>query len=213
MNTKYFLLILLLYLSGSCANNNSNQKNNSKYQENNEISDSVSDINLQLLPIIKEVIDSNENKIRFRPEIGYKEYFYCLRFFKQEEFLYISTWVCWSFPFSQFYNDALFSYDTSCIYYFNLFNRNIIIMDSPENGEHNLFQKSKKRNIIAMQKKKEIELLLSKHPPMMSDRETYKRTFIVISNNSSISIKPIEEIIHSPPYISEKQSLTPIIDE
>jgi len=85
-------------------------------------------------------------------------------------------------------------------------------MDSPENGEHDLFQKSKKRNILAMQKKKEIEFLLSKYPPMMSDRETYKRTFMVSLNKSSTSIEQLEIVLYSPPYISEKLSLSPIVE-
>ena len=201
--------LISLFLLLSCSSKNSESKDSFNYQANNQIVDSVSDINYQLLFVVKEVIDSNEERIFFRPEIGYQEYFYCLRFFKQKENLYLTSWVSWSFPFSQFYNDALFSYDTSCMYYFNLFNRNVIIMDSPENRGHDLFQKSSRRNLLAMQKKKEIEVLLSKYSPIMFDREKFQRTYRISDRGTLIQCK---KVVFSPPYISEKKSMIKIID-
>lgn len=208
---KLFIIASSLLLV-SCSNNNTTLSNN-KHQINVQVIDSLYDISPILLFVVKDIIDSNDGRIFFRPEIGYDEYYYCLRFFKLKENLYITSWVCWSFPSSQYYNEKTFAYDTTCMYYFNAFDKNIIIMDYPESDGHGLFQKSEQRNLLAMTKKNEAKLLLEKHPPMMSDREVFRRSIIVKYNGGTPLLKPIKQPIYSPPYNSEMKSYyDPIID-
>jgi hypothetical protein len=167
-----------------------------KRNENNLIE---GDIHPELQNAISLVID--EAKEVMKTDEFFKDNFYLVRFFEYEDVDYVSIGVLGNFPLicTQFKDKSLYyDYDFNLMYYFNVNDKNVIIMDYPKNAENPYFKK---------------KLIKSRIIPIFRTFDANKtfagfqmrvlKTFLVCNNDDNPKLILNPKTILSPPYPSE----------
>lgn len=116
--------------------------------------------------------------------------FFVIKFFNKKSDLYFSFW--WQSGFPDIINSQAgpVIVDTNNVFYFNINNHNLLIIDYPISKGHNLYLKNDQSNKNAILAKKAFDLSVSRHGPIMTDRPVSYLTFLV-KKDSLIKTSPI----------------------
>jgi hypothetical protein len=119
-----------------------------------------------------------------------KRYVFVLKFFNIDSTLYFSFWLQPFFP-AIIPSQTNFVYvDTNNLFYLNIINYDIIIIDYPESNGHGLYLNNQENNTKAMLFKKTYEEYISIKGPILSNRRFSYITYM-IDDGKLIRVKPI----------------------
>lgn len=199
--THIFIAILTIICFNNCVSKD----------KNNENSEFVSE---ELVFVLNEFIKETEE--RHQKYIGnYNESFYLVRFFEIDglEYLNLECTVVFPFMFFPYQNDggqSNYVYDRSKMYFYRIYNRNVIIMDEENFNRSSLFEKYK--NNIEIIAKVEAYFKFRISPLMSKVSFVNIKTFQILYENEKINIIPTKKVLFSPPYDSEKELEIEIIE-
>jgi len=195
-SSRYFFEILIttivvIFLFAGCTNNLQSDS-----QENN-----IKNKNLSVLvEIFINETQANYSQVKY----DYSNYFYLVRLFSENGNNYLTIECIGTFPYIYQLNEQYdyYCYDKDLMFYYKLDGNNVIIMDSTNLNNNELFYKSRWRNKIIFYVEKNTKTNAS--PQIDGDTFINYKTFM-IKNEENISFIQMDTCIFSPPYASEKK--------
>jgi len=172
-------LLLLFYCISICTLNTSLCQEYMKVQQENTIQDS----NSVLFKELHKILSIGE-------DFPDKRYVFVLKFFNIDSSLYFSFWLQSFFPTIIPSQTNFVSVDTNNMFYLNITNYDIIIIDYPESNGHGLYLNNQENNTMAMLFKNAYEEYTSIKGPILSNRKISYLTYM-IEDGKLIRVKPI----------------------
>ncbi len=175
-------LILIIVIFIVLLNQNKKDKLNisAKYHSNSNISQ-------QLIQVIENGASKAKHFLSDTSRIV-DRYYFIIKFNNKNDNISFTFWVQANFPTSHFTDEGVVLTDMNNISYFNIQNKNVIIMDYPESIGYNLYLKNKASNANALLKNTKDSLICSKYGPILSNNlSDYYSYQILDSNLISIS--------------------------
>lgn len=175
---KIKLFLFFCYIS-ICTLNSSICQEYKKVQQENTIQDSTS----VLFKELHQILSTGE-------DLTDKRYVFVLKFFNIDSSLYFSFWLQPFFPTIIPSQTNFVSVDTNNMFYLNIKNYDIIIIDYPESNGHGLYLNNQENNTRAMLLRNAYEEYISIKSPILSNRKFSYLTYI-IEEGKLIRVKPI----------------------
>lgn len=172
-----------------------------------------SGLSVDFIKILDVFIDSVESNWTLKPENGVENFYYAVKFFKKDKNTLFTIKGSYIFPKYEFFDNTFYKNDTSCMYFFKIQGRNVVIIDYPESKGHGIFTKNLENKLWAVDEMRRNELLLRNKASRPSNPTIYRKTFAVMNETDSIHIVDIDSVILPPPYSSEMRSFIQIIED
>lgn len=198
----YFIILIFTLSACNDANVNSN---NERYKLTNKL-------DTTFVEIVNSFIDSVETRWTQKPLLGLDNFYYTVKFFTIKGNVFFTLRTSYIFPEYEFYENEFYKNDTACMYYYEIHNRNLIIIDYFNSKGHGVFSKDLKRNTIAIMRMKENASLINKKSIRPSNPDIYRVTYKVINTINGINLVKLDSIILAPPYKTEINNIQ-IVDE
>ncbi len=205
-----YLIISILVISACMNVENRRNTLNNKHIKNYNFKNGLS---IKLINVIEEFIDSVESKGNLRPLLGIENFYYTVKFFKNNRSVFFTIRTSYIFPRFGYYDNTLYENDTTCMYYFNIHNRKVIIIDYPESKGHELFFKVNERNYLAIKEMKKNALLIIKESIRPSNPTIFRLTYRVEETKNDVELMKLDTILFPKPYNTESNNYIPVIED
>jgi len=208
-NKNVLLYVLISFSMLACNEAFSSKKQCIKEQVSNP------KFNKEFVRVIDGFIDSVEANWTIKPLLGIENFYYTVKFFEIQDSVFFTMRISYSFPDYEYFNSTFYKNDKSCMYYFKLNNRNVIIIDYPESNGHDLFKKNAENNNLAIVKLKNNEVIINEKSDSIrpSNPDMFRKTFKVRKTIKGVELNKLDSVMLVPPYANERNNYIQIIED